>query len=105
MLMFDSCGRTQVSVFRAAAPFDIRIVYAPLGELDDYDDVRVYERAAGKAIARAIKAGAQHPVLVLPTLDANNAGRFRFGALSTLLGALHQLYVVSNGYWGIFCVL
>lgn len=82
-----------MSVFKASAPFDIRIVYAPLGELDDYDDVRVYERAAGKGIARAIKAGSKNPVLVLPTIDG---GRFRFGALSTLLGAFHQLYVVSG---------
>lgn len=86
----------QVSVFKAVAPFDIRIVYAPLGDLDDFDDVRAYERAAGKGIARAIKAGAKNPVLVLPTIDGDAGGRYRFGALSTLLGAFHQLYVVSN---------
>lgn len=34
---------------------NIRIVNAPLGELDDFDDVRVYARASGKAISRAIQ--------------------------------------------------
>lgn len=88
----------QVSVFKASAPYDIRVVYAPLGDLDDFDDVRAYERAAGKGIARAIKAGAKNPVLVLPSLTGDTKGRFRFAVLSTLLGAFQQLYVVSDKY-------
>lgn len=51
---FDKAFDNEVSCFKAAG-FDGRIVYAPLGELDDFDDVRVFARAAGKALARAIK--------------------------------------------------
>lgn len=34
---------------------NVRIVNAPIGSLDDFDDVRAYGRASGKAISRAIK--------------------------------------------------
>lgn len=50
----DAAFDKEVSCFRVAG-FDIRVVYAPVGELDDYDDVRVFERAVGKAMARAVK--------------------------------------------------
>lgn len=97
---FDACRAVdkvfdkEVSCFRStgtnsAATFGARIVYAPIGVLDDFDDVRVYERAAGRAIARAIKAGARKPLLVLPAAS----GRFPHAAQSTLLGALQELYV------------
>lgn len=83
-----SCFRSTID--RAEAIFGGRVVYAPIGELDDFDDVRAYARAAGRAVARAIKAGARRPILVLP---AAGSGRFAHAALSALLGALHELYV------------
>lgn len=73
-----------------------RIVYAPLGKLDDYDDVRAYECASAKAIARAIKAGAKTPIIVLPIERGEK--KYKYASLSTILGALHELYVVRIFY-------
>lgn len=50
----DAAFDKEVSCFKVAN-IDSRVIYAPVGELDDYDDVRVFERAAGKALARAVK--------------------------------------------------
>ncbi|CAD7080078.1 unnamed protein product [Hermetia illucens] len=65
-----------------------RIIYSPVGKLDDYSDVRSYQVAAQKAVSRAIKAGAKRPAIVLP-----NSSLFRNAKLCTILGALHELYV------------
>lgn len=50
----DAAFNTEVSCFRVDG-IDKRVIYAPVGSLDDYDDVRVYERAVGRALARAVK--------------------------------------------------
>lgn len=75
----------------------IRIVYAPIGDLDDFDDVRVYERAGAKAIARAIKAGAKKPLIILPNPADGAPRRLQNASLLTMMGALNQLYTVSVG--------
>lgn len=50
----DAAFDSEVSCFRVDG-IETRIIYAPVGTLDDYDDVRVYERAVGRALARAVK--------------------------------------------------
>lgn len=92
---FDKAFHSEVSCFKCDA-FDAIIVYSPVPELDDYDDVRQYAEAAKKGMARAIKAGAQSPVLILPS-----APKFQFGDLVTLLGALESLYVPVSSFDGI----
>ncbi|KAJ6637518.1 putative aminopeptidase W07G4.4 [Pseudolycoriella hygida] len=88
---FDKAFDSEVTCFKDPKT-NIRIVSAPLGELDDFDDVRVYARASEKAISRAIKAGGKAVILVLPEA-INTSGRFQYSALQTILGALHELYV------------
>lgn len=51
---FDKAFDSEVTCFRDPK-LKVRIVNAPLGVLDDFDDVRAYARASGKAVARAIK--------------------------------------------------
>lgn len=85
---FDAAFESELSCFRCPE-LDCRIVYSPVGPLNDFDDVRRYAEAAQAALSRAIKAGAQKPLLVLPKAS----GRFVDAPLVALLGALHQLYV------------
>ncbi|XP_059610477.1 putative aminopeptidase W07G4.4 [Phlebotomus argentipes] len=66
----------------------VRIVYSPVGKLSDYEDVRKYGVAAGKAIARARKAGSNRPVIVLP-----RNSDIKHAQLITLLGAFEELYL------------
>lgn len=65
-----------------------RLIYSPVGDLGDYDDVRSYLKAAEKGIERAIKAGSKSPIIVLP-----ENSKFQYAPLVTLLGALKMLYV------------
>lgn len=88
---FDKAFDSDVTCFKDPK-LAVRIVNAPLGVLDDFDDVRAYARASGKAIARAIKAGGKSVILVLPEAK-NTSGRYQYSALQSLLGALHELYV------------
>jgi len=88
---FDKAFDSEVTCFKEPNQ-NYRVVYAPLGQLDDFDDVRAYARTSGKAISRAIRAGAKSIILVLPEAK-NSSGRYQFSALQTLLGALHELYV------------
>lgn len=88
---FDKAFDTEVSCFKDPK-INLRIVYAPLGVLDDFDDVRVYARGSGKAISRAITAGGKSVILVLPEAK-NSSGRYQYSALQCLLGALRELYV------------
>lgn len=80
-----------------SSEYNCRVVHSPLGVLSDFDDVRSYERAASKAICRAIKAGSKSPLLILPSAKGKNS-RFENADLCTLLGALQELYVVSGTY-------
>lgn len=61
----DAAFNSEICCFRSGV-LDCRVVYAPLGTLTDFDDVRRFGEAAGKALDRAIKAGAKQPLLVLP---------------------------------------
>ncbi|XP_001656227.2 putative aminopeptidase W07G4.4 [Aedes aegypti] len=84
---FDEAFDCETSCFKSDA-LNCRVVYAPVGELTDFDDVRRYSEAAAKAVDRAIKAGAKQPVIVIPTSkDFVEAG------LVSVLGALAKLYV------------
>uniref|UniRef100_A0AAG5CNM1 Cytosol aminopeptidase domain-containing protein n=1 Tax=Anopheles atroparvus TaxID=41427 RepID=A0AAG5CNM1_ANOAO len=85
---YDAAFESMLSCFHCPE-LDCRVVYSPVGTLNDYDDVRRYAEAAQAALGRAIKAGAQKPLLVLP----KSSGRFPDAPLVALLGALHELYV------------
>ncbi|XP_052865334.1 putative aminopeptidase W07G4.4 [Anopheles cruzii] len=85
---FDAAFESELSCFRCEE-LGCRVVFSPVGELGDFDDVRRFAEAAQAAVGRAIKAGAMKPVLLLP----NAVERFGDAALVALLGALHQLYV------------
>lgn len=78
----------QVSCF-TTSEFDAPIIYSPVGELKDYDDVRNYGNAAAKVMKRAIKAGAKSPLLILP----NKSAKYDLAGMNTLMGALAELYV------------
>lgn len=69
--------------------FDAPIIYSPVGELGDYDDVRNYGNAAANAMKRAFKAGAKSPLLILP----NKSAKYDLAGMNTLMGALAELYV------------
>jgi hypothetical protein len=88
--MHDEAVTSEVSCFTCSG-YGCRIIYSPMGELTDFDDVRAYAEAAKKAIRRALKAGAKAPVLCLPKTN-----RFENADLVALLGALAELYVVST---------
>ncbi|XP_054735193.1 putative aminopeptidase W07G4.4 isoform X1 [Anastrepha obliqua] len=84
---FDQAFDSVVSCFKSHK-LDLPIVYSPVQELTDYHDVRTYQKAAAKSMERAIKAGFESPMLVVPTSQ-----RFSNSELCTVLGALDQLYV------------
>uniref|UniRef100_A0A182P702 Cytosol aminopeptidase domain-containing protein n=1 Tax=Anopheles epiroticus TaxID=199890 RepID=A0A182P702_9DIPT len=87
---FDAGILSEVSCFRCQLGSErARVVYSSIGELSDFDDVRRYAEAAGRAMQRALKAGAKYPVLILPA----STERFPHAPLVALLGALHELYV------------
>nr|XP_029712823.1 putative aminopeptidase W07G4.4 [Aedes albopictus]XP_029712824.1 putative aminopeptidase W07G4.4 [Aedes albopictus] len=83
----DEAFDSETCCFKSDA-LDCRVVYAPVGKLTDFDDVRRYSEAAGKALDRAIKAGAKQPVLVVPS-----SKDFSEADLVSVLGALAKLYV------------
>lgn len=62
-------------------------IYSPL-DINDYSDVREYFKAAKKGVARAVKAGSQNPILILPSRP-----KYKHAELNTILGALSALYV------------
>ncbi|XP_030369864.1 putative aminopeptidase W07G4.4 [Scaptodrosophila lebanonensis] len=84
---FDKGFDSSVSCFKSEK-LDIPVVYAPVPELTDYDDVRSYQKAARESLKRAIKGGFKSPLLVVP-----NNSRFAQTELCTVLGALEGLYV------------
>uniref|UniRef100_A0A8D8CU03 Aminopeptidase W07G4.4 n=1 Tax=Culex pipiens TaxID=7175 RepID=A0A8D8CU03_CULPI len=84
----DAAFNSEICCFRSGV-LDCRVIYAPIGTLTDFDDVRRFGEAAGKALDRAIKAGAKQPLLVLPTASAD----FADADLVSILGALAKLYV------------
>ncbi|KAF0300095.1 putative aminopeptidase W07G4.4 [Amphibalanus amphitrite] len=66
-----------------------RLVFAPTGPLNrDYDDVRRFAEAADKGIQRALSAGSRSPLLVTVPYP-----KYQHSTLSSILGALHALYV------------
>ncbi|XP_058463911.1 putative aminopeptidase W07G4.4 [Malaya genurostris] len=83
----DAAFENEICCFKSDA-LNCRVVYAPVGKLTDFDDVRRYAEAAGRALGRAIKAGAKQPVLAVPTNRD-----FAETELVTVLGALAALYV------------
>ncbi|XP_055677123.1 putative aminopeptidase W07G4.4 [Lutzomyia longipalpis] len=84
---YDAAFDKEISCFWSKS-LNVRIVYSPVGSFSDHDDVRKYAVAAGKAIARAKKAGSNRPVIVLPSNSD-----FQHAQLITLLGALEELYL------------
>lgn len=86
---YDAAFEKEISCLWSKS-LNVRIIYSPLGKLSDHDDVRKYAQAAGKAIARAKKAGSDRPVIALP-----RNSQFQHAQLITLLGALEELYLVS----------
>lgn len=84
---YDKAFDSEVSCIKSDA-FDPVVIYAPLADLDEYDDVRRYAEAGKRAMERAIKAGCKAPVLVLPSTP-----KYKFGDIVTLLGALEAFYV------------
>ncbi|XP_055384797.1 putative aminopeptidase W07G4.4 isoform X2 [Condylostylus longicornis] len=87
--LFDKAFDSEVSVLKDD-DISMPVVYAPVGNLTDYHDVRVYQKAIGKAINRAIKAGFKNPALVLPSRKNE---RFPSLIYASVLGVLHELYV------------
>lgn len=83
----DEAFESETTCFKSDA-LNCRVVYAPVGKLTDFDDVRRYGEAAGNALARAIKAGAKQPVFVVPS-----SKDFVEADLVSVLGALAKLYV------------
>lgn len=83
----DKAFEKDVSCFVGSQFSDKLIIYSPLGELSDFDDVRKYEKAAAKAVSRAIKAGADKLVMVLP-----NSSPLKYAQLATVLGVMYELY-------------
>ncbi|XP_053685741.1 putative aminopeptidase W07G4.4 [Sabethes cyaneus] len=83
----DAAFDTEVCCFKSSV-LDCRIIYAPIGKLTDFDDVRRYAEAVGRAFARAIKAGAKQPLLLIPS-----SADFVAAELVTVLGALAEVYV------------
>uniref|UniRef100_U5EVA5 Putative leucyl aminopeptidase n=1 Tax=Corethrella appendiculata TaxID=1370023 RepID=U5EVA5_9DIPT len=84
---FDEAFESEVSCFKCT-DLNCRVIYSPIGQLSDFDDVRRYNQAAAKLICRTIKAGAKSPILVLPSND-----KFENADLVTLLGVCENLYV------------
>ncbi|EDW24309.1 GL23475 [Drosophila persimilis] len=84
---FDKSFDSSISCFRAAN-VEQPVVYAPVGDLNDYDDVRSYQEAAKKSMQKVLKAGFNTPLLFVPKVK-----RFPQAELCTVLGALEQLYV------------
>ncbi|WP_169628072.1 leucyl aminopeptidase family protein [Ferrimonas senticii] len=67
-----------------------RLVLAPTGALDDdYLDVRQFAEAAQAGMARALAAGAKHPLLLVERSDDS---RYSEALSAALLGAGQQLY-------------
>jgi len=86
---YDKAFDSEVSVFKDNN-VPLPVVYSPVGNLSDYHDVRTYQKAVGKAINRAIKAGFKNPALVLPSAKNNKFPNVTF---CSVLGVLHELYV------------
>lgn len=85
-LELDSALETEIAVLPIQLPAK-RLVYSPTGPIDpDYDDVRIFHKAASAGVKRALKAGSKQPLLVL------FGEEFKNGKLVTILGALDVLY-------------
>lgn len=87
-LKCDPSLKSEIAVIPIGLPAS-RLVYSPLGTIDDYDDVRVFKNSAYVGVKRALKAGIRRPLLVLPDHPL-----FEKATLVTLLGALEALYTV-----------
>lgn len=87
-LKCDSSLTSEIAIIPIGLPAS-RLVYSPLGSIDDYDDVRIFKNSAYAGVKRALKAGIRRPLLVLPDHPL-----FENAALVTLLGALQALYTV-----------
>lgn len=81
---FDKAFDKDVSCFKCDGNV---IVYSPL-DINEYSDVRDYFRAAKKGVERALKAEFKKIAIVVPS-----SPHFKYGDLSTLLGAFAAIYV------------
>ncbi|XP_037948715.1 putative aminopeptidase W07G4.4 [Teleopsis dalmanni] len=84
---FDKAFDSMVSCFKSSK-LNMPVVYAPVPELTDYHDIRIYQQAAASSMQRAIKAGFKAPLLLVP-----ESQKFVNTELCTVLGALEELYV------------
>lgn len=87
-LKCDPSLKSEIAIIPVGLPAS-RIVYSPVGIIDDYNDVRVFKNSAEVGCKRALKAGLRKPLLVLPEHSL-----FQEAALVTLLGVLQALYTV-----------
>ena len=69
-----------------------RLVYSPVGPVNrDQDDVRRFRDAAYKGVKRAIKAGSEKPIIIIPTIG-NIATQYQFYDVATVLGVYEAIY-------------
>lgn len=69
-----------------------RLVYSPVGPINrDQDDVRRFRDAAYKGMIRAMKAGANAPIIVIPSLGP-------FANLYRFVGILQSLSITSFSF-------
>lgn len=69
-----------------------RVVYSPVGLVNrDFDDVRRFRDAAFKAVKRAMKAGCDRPLIIIPTIGSI-ASQYQFYDVATVLGAYEAIY-------------
>lgn len=69
-----------------------RLVYSPVGPVNrDYDDVRRFRDAAYKGLKRALRAGAQKPIIIIPTVG-HYATQYQFYDVATVLGVYEAIY-------------
>lgn len=64
---FDKGFDSHISCFKSPS-LDLPVIYAPVSELTDYDDVRCYQKAAAQSLKRAIKVSLEHVQLNLYSL-------------------------------------
>lgn len=70
-----------------------RLVISPIGLANrDQDDVRNFGDAAVRGLARALKAGAKKPLVVLPSGEAVDTSRYPNFDLAILLESFQFLY-------------
>jgi len=81
-----------------------RLVYSPVGPINrDYDDVRRFRDAAYRGVKRALKAGANKPLICMPSIGTN-VNTYALYDVTTVLGAYEAIYTVSRIIFHLLCV-